>query len=315
MGNKKEEEIKMINFKLNLSKKILLQAIVLIVCFSLVLSWIFLRLKGNLYQEKISATRQIVEVGYSLLADFDTRVQKGELNLEQAQKSAIEAVKNLRYSGNEYFWINDLHPKMIMHPFKPELNGKDISDNKDPNGKRLFVEMVNVCKEKGAGLVEYMWPKQDGSKPVPKISYVSLYKPWGWIIGSGIYIDDMQKEMNQIFYIIFVVGGIIIAGGFAYAILMSRSIAKPIHRVVGGLTDGAEQVSAGSIQVSSASQSLAEGASEQAAGIEETTSSIEEMSSMTKHNAENANQANTLMAETSRVVDEANRSMGALTEP
>jgi methyl-accepting chemotaxis protein len=299
---------------LNLSKKILFQAVVLIVCFSMVLTWIFLRLKGNLYQEKITATRQIVEVGYSLLADYDARVQKGELKLEEAQKRAIEGVKNLRYDGKEYFWINDLHPMMIMHPYKPELNGKDISDNKDPNGKRLFVEMVNVCKEKGAGLVEYMWPKQDGSKPVPKISYVSLYKPWGWIIGSGIYIDDMQKEMNQIFYIIFIVGGIIIAGGFFFAIMTARSIAKPIHRVVEGLTDGADQVSAGSIQVSSSSQSLAEGASEQAAGIEQTTSSIEEMSSMTKHNAENANQANTLMAETSQVVDEANRTMGALTE-
>jgi methyl-accepting chemotaxis protein len=302
------------SFKLNLSKKILFQALAIIVCFSLVLTWVFLRLKGNIYQEKITATRQIVEVAYSLLADYDALVQKGDLKLEEAQKRAIEGIKNLRYDGKEYYWINDLHPTMIMHPFKPEMNGKDISDNKDPNGKRIFVEMVNVCKEKGAGLVEYMWPKQDGSKPVPKISYVSLYKPWGWIIGSGIYVDDLQKEMNQIFYIIFIVGGMIILGGLVFAIMMARSIAKPINRVVAGLTDGADQVSAGSIQVSSSSQSLAEGASEQAAGIEETTSSIEEMASMTKHNAENANQANTLMAETRRVVDEANHSMGALTE-
>jgi len=85
------------SFKLTLSKKIIFQAVVLIVCFSLVLTWVFFRLKGNLYQEKISATRQIVEVGYSLLADFDARVQKGELNLEEAQKRAIEGVKNLRY--------------------------------------------------------------------------------------------------------------------------------------------------------------------------------------------------------------------------
>jgi methyl-accepting chemotaxis protein len=124
----------------------------------------------------------------------------------------------------------------------------------------------------------------------------------------------MQKEMAQIFYVIFIVGGIIILGGFAFAVMTARSIAKPINRVVEGLTNNADQVSTGSVQVSSASHSLAEGASEQAAGIEETTSSIEEMSSMTKHNAENANQANTLMAETSRVVDEANHSMGALTQ-
>ena len=300
--------------KFNLSKKILLQALAIVICFSLVLTWVFLRLKGNIYEEKITATKHVVQVAHSILADYETRVRKGELNGEEAQKRALEGIKNLRYSENEYFWINDLSPVMIMHPYKPELNGKDLSDNKDPNGKRIFVEFVNVCKEKGAGLVEYMWPKQDGSKPVPKISYVSLFKPWGWVIGSGIYIDDMKKDMSQVFYIIFIVGGIIIAGGIIFAVLTARSISKPIARVAEGLSEGADQVSAGSVQVSSASQSLAQGASEQAAGIEETSSSIEEMSSMTRHNAENANQANALMAETTQVVDEANRSMGELTK-
>jgi methyl-accepting chemotaxis protein len=300
--------------KLNLSKKILFQALAIVICFSLVLAWVFLRLKGNIYEEKITATKHVVEVAYSILADYETRVRKGELSGEEAQKKALEGIKTLRYNEKEYFWINDLRPVMIMHPYKPELNGTDLSDNKDPNGKRIFVEFVNVCKEKGAGLVEYMWPKQDGSKPVPKISYVSLFKPWGWVIGSGIYIDDMKKDMSQVFYIVFIVGGIIIAGGIIFAFLTARSISKPIGRVAEGLSEGADQVSAGSVQVSSASQSLAQGASEQAAGIEETSSSIEEMSSMTRHNAENANQANTLMAETTQVVDEANHSMGELTK-
>jgi methyl-accepting chemotaxis protein len=99
----------------------------------------------------------------------------------------------------------------------------------------------------------------------------------------------------------------------AFGIFLSRSITQPITRVVEGLTEGSEQVASASSQVSSASQSLAEGASEQAAGLEETSSSIEEMASMTRKNADNANQANTLMADTSKVVEEANRSMTELT--
>ncbi len=304
--------MKISQFKL--STKIIVQALMIVVCFSLVLTWVFLRLKEKIYDEKVVATRHVVEVAYSILMSYENRAQKGELKLEEAQKRAMTAIQNLRYEEKEYFWINDLHPRMVMHPFKPELNGKDLTDHKDPNGKRLFVEFVNVCKEKGAGVVEYMWPKHDGSKPEPKISYVKLFKPWGWIVGSGIYIDDMKKEMAQVFYVIFIVGGMIIIGGLVFAFVMARSISKPIYKVVDGLMDGAEQVSSASGQVSSASQSLAEGASEQAAGIEETSSSIEEMASMTRQNADNANQANLLMSETTKVVEEANQSMVELTE-
>ena len=105
---------------------------------------------------------------------------------------------------------------MIMHPYKPEMNGKDLTDYKDPNGKHLFVEFVKVCQEKGEGMVDYMWPKQDGAKPVPKVSYVKLFKPWGWIVGSGIYIDDMEKEMTHLYYVMGGVAGAIIFGSVIF---------------------------------------------------------------------------------------------------
>ena len=149
---------------------------------------------------------------------------------------------------------------------------------------------------------------------MPKISYVKLLPDWGWIVGSGIYLDDVQKEVAQTLYIILVVLGVIVIGGLGLSFLMARSISRPINRVIEGLSDGADQVTSGSSQVSSSSQSLAEGASYQAASLEETSSSIEEMASMTRQNANNANQADTLMAETSGVVDDANRSMVELTD-
>jgi methyl-accepting chemotaxis protein len=113
---------------------------------------------------------------------------------------------------------------MIVHPIKPELDGKDISDYADPHGKKLFVEFVKVCKENGEGFVEYMWPKPGFAQPVPKVSFVKAYKPWEWVIGTGIYVDDVHTEIAKmrnrliaatgagsvlILVIVFIVAGII----------------------------------------------------------------------------------------------------------
>jgi len=119
--------------------------------------------------------------------------------VEEQKAHVIDLIKNLRYGpeSEDYFWINDMHPKMIVHPYKPELDGQDLSENKDPNGKRLFVEFVNVCRDKGEGFVDYYWPKYGADKPQPKLSYVKLFKEWGWVIGTGLYIDDIDARVEQ----------------------------------------------------------------------------------------------------------------------
>jgi methyl-accepting chemotaxis protein len=101
---------------------------------------------------------------------------------------------------------------MVMHAIKAEMDGQNLSDYKDPDGKGLFVEMVEVCKSSGAGYVDYLWPKPGFSKPVQKTSYVKLLPEWGWIIGSGIYLDDVEKEISHILFIMFGALGIIVLG-------------------------------------------------------------------------------------------------------
>ncbi len=155
-------------------------------------------MQSKLIEEKRSATKNVIDIAYTLVAEYDARAQKGEFSVQDAQKRALTRIKSLRYKNDDYIWINDMHPTMIMHPMKPELDGKDLSENKDPNGKKLFIEMVNVCREKGEGFVDYQWSKPGQEKPVPKISFVKLYKPWGWVIGSGIYIDDVSAEMAKV---------------------------------------------------------------------------------------------------------------------
>jgi len=298
--------------KFKLSTRILLLGITIIVCFALVFAWIVPKIKKSMYQAKVTQTRHVVESAWGVLDYYDKLAKAKTIPIEEAKRQAMAAVKNLRYDVEEYFWINDMEPRMIMHPIQADLDGKNLSENKDPNGKRLFVAMVEVCRKDGAGLVDYLWPKPGTSKPVPKISYVKLLPDWGWIIGSGIYMDEVEKEIAQILYIFFGAGIAVVVGSLCLAVLMARSISHPIHRAIEGLSEVSEQVSSASAQVASASQSLAEGSSQQAAGIEETSSSVEEMSSMTRQNADNANQANGLMLEMRRVVDEANQAMKEL---
>ena len=151
----------------------------------------------KLMEEKRNATKDVLDIAYTLIAAYDHKVANKEMTQEQAQKNVLSLIEQLRYRDNDYFWINDLEPKMLMHPNFPELDGKNLSKDQDPTGKYLFVEMVNICKEKGEGFVTYMWPKPGTTQPVPKLSYVKLFKPWGWIVGSGIYFDDVQVEISR----------------------------------------------------------------------------------------------------------------------
>ncbi|QWR77456.1 methyl-accepting chemotaxis protein [Candidatus Magnetomonas plexicatena] len=151
-------------------------------------------LRVSLEDEKKTKQRHLVDTAYSVLDYYYKQAKDGKITDDEAKKAAMAQVKALRYEEKEYFWINDMHPKMIMHPYKPELDGKDLSDFKDPKGKKLFVEFVETVKKNKSGFVPYIWAKPNSTVLAPKISYVKGFEPWGWIIGSGVYIDDINEK-------------------------------------------------------------------------------------------------------------------------
>ncbi len=158
------------------------------------------------YMKKLYGHRleNIIDVIESMLKTEANKVKTGQISLEEAQSKAIKVITNLRYdNGTGYIWINDLtlpYPKMIMHPTIPELNGK-ILDNPKYNcalgiKKNLFQAFVEICKKDSSGFVNYTWPKPSSKGLIPdvaKLSYVREFKEWGWILGTGIYIDDAVK--------------------------------------------------------------------------------------------------------------------------
>ena len=299
--------------RFKLSTKMVSLGLICILCVTLILIWVYFRFETMVYRNKRTDLKSVTEVAFSLLEVYENRVKSGELTLEDAQKRAALRIKDLRYNGQEYFWINDSGPTMIMHPFKPELDGKDLRDFADPNGKHLFVEFVKVCKERKEGFVDYMWPKPGQRKPVPKISFVKIFEPWGWIVGSGVYIDDVQLELLGIRHLFLGVVIFFVLIGVPLSWWIARSTTRPINLAIEGLTSNADIVGLAAGQLSCSSQKLAEGASEQASAIEETTSSLDEMSAMTKRNAEGADQADRLMQEATSIIVRANDTMKNLT--
>lgn len=182
-------------------------------------------------------TQHIVESGMGVLQYFHDRQLSGELTREEAVAAAMVALEGQRYGDNDYFWVHTLDLQMLMHPFSKALVGNSVAQVKDPNGKFLFREMNDVVRADSAGFVAYDWPKPGVTDPVPKISYVSLFEPWGVVLGSGIYLDDVNgffwAEMAP--KLILAGFGLLVLIGFN--LLIARSINGPLGHAVRAMND------------------------------------------------------------------------------
>ncbi|MGV2989641.1 methyl-accepting chemotaxis protein [Vibrio sp. E150_011] len=191
----------------------------------------------SLTEAKQTKTRHLVESAHTLINHYYEQQQSGQLSQSEAQLSAIAAIKTLRYDHGDYFWINDMTPTMVMHPLKPALVGQNLSQVADPNGKRLFMDIVQVAKSQQEGLVNYMWPKPGADAPVEKISYIKTFSPWGWIVGTGVYVDDIQAQVWGEVKRVMISVGVAVLFMLAFATWLSRSIVTPCQETLNALND------------------------------------------------------------------------------
>ena len=200
-----------------------------------------------IFEERKDNVRHTVEVAHGLVSHFHDLVSQGKLSEEQGKLQAVEAVRALRYGGTEYFWINDMTPTMVMHATKPELDGTDLSQKKDPDGKHIFVTFVDTVKASGSGFVDYQWPKPGNDKPVPKVSYVMGFAPWGWVIGSGVYIDTVDATIAGR-VMDFSLGSVLLAVVLlAVGLLVARSVLKQLGAEPRYVNAVAQQIAAGDL--------------------------------------------------------------------
>ncbi|TFY85171.1 methyl-accepting chemotaxis protein [Pseudomonas kairouanensis] len=212
--------------------------LILIVAVLMLLALGLLMLKqihGDLYQAKRQQTQHVVQTASGILTFYHGLEKTGAMTREDAQKQALSVVRGLRYDHDDYFWINDLTPVMIMHPANPKLDGQNLSAIRDPDGFAVFNEFVVLAKAKGAGIINYRWPKPGADAPVAKTSYIQLFEPWGWIIGSGVYVDDVQAEFTgQVWKASFIGLGIALVMALLVS-LIARSIVRPLQAAVNAM--------------------------------------------------------------------------------
>ncbi len=196
------EKIKL-NFKTFFVKVILPSFISVLLFVLLIFNFIIPFFRENMLNGKKEMIRELVNSTMGIANKYYLASEKGEISVEEAKVIATKEITSLRYGEfqKDYFWITDFSPKMIYHPYRIDLNGQDVSNFKDPKGNKMFVEMAKVVKRNGDGYVNYMWQwMDDSSRIVPKISYVKEFKQWDWIIGTGIYIEDVNEEISNITY-------------------------------------------------------------------------------------------------------------------
>ncbi len=157
----------------------------------------------NRYGDNLTA---VVDIAENVIRDNMARLKRGELpSLEAAKQASLHIIKTMRFNQGGYVWINNTgtpYPRMIMHPLMPSLDGKVMDDPKYNRAygkeKNMFQAFVTACRENGEGYVDYMWPKPgEGDRPSRKISYVRRIDEWQWIIGTGVYTDDLEKDAMQ----------------------------------------------------------------------------------------------------------------------
>jgi methyl-accepting chemotaxis protein len=219
-------------FSLTVSKKLWLLVSSAVAGIAVLTAIFLLSERTLIMEERKNAIRQEIETASSVIVHFQELAAKGALPEDEAKAKALEAVKAMRFGDGNYYFIFNTQLRMVMQPIKPELEGTDLTENKDPAGKHLFVEMANAVKADGAGFVPYMWPKPGQQEAVPKISYAKGIPVWGWIVGSGVYVDTVEAVFWQRLGIFSAGAALLVAVLGAISFFIARSITRPLTQAV-----------------------------------------------------------------------------------
>lgn len=220
--------------------KIIASSLIGILAFLMVMIYILPSIYDRMLDIKRENIKHIIDVNITFLESLEAEVKANKITREEAKQRAYNAIKAMRYGFDkkDYIWINDFEPKIIMHPIRKELEGKNVSDFKDSNGLFIYQEIVKVVKKNGDGFVDYQWPsKTDKEKIVEKISFVKSFEPFGWILGTGIYIEDVKEQVFTLIYVILIIFVFTVALSLGITILISNGISDHVSSVSNNLKE------------------------------------------------------------------------------
>ena len=227
--------------KLGIGGKIWTLVALLVIGLGLLTAQSLSSTRETLIEDRRQTLKQLVESAVSVVGQYQQRAAKGEMTEEAAKAGAFEALRGMRYGNNDYFVVTDLQVNTIMHPLRPDLNGKDMSQVKDPNGVYFARQQVEESKQFGSTYVAYTFPRTKDGPPVPKLSYAQMFKPWGWTILTGVYMDDIDEVYRAKMVDIGAKAAALGVLAAVVAVLIARSITAPLGQLVtrmGALAQG-----------------------------------------------------------------------------
>lgn len=190
-----------------------------------------LNLKDQMIVERKQAAEALVQSGISQINQIEKLVTRGSLTFEEGQQQARELIKNKRYGSNGYFWLNDLNGVMVMHPIKPELDGKNMVAHSTSYISDAFRQFVETARSQGSGFVAYDWPQPGNSELEEKVSFVGKSNKWGWVLGTGVYFTDVEDAFKDeliatsVHTLIFVIALVL------FSTLIAQNILKPLNKL------------------------------------------------------------------------------------
>jgi methyl-accepting chemotaxis protein len=175
--------------------------------------------------------RIAVETATAIAAAYEREERSGRLTHAVAQGAALSAISAIRYRGGAYILITDPHPRMVMHPITPERDGSDLTDVLTPDGKPVFVALVNAVHGGGAGVVDYTWSRQGASAPVRRRAYARAFPPWDWVLSGSDDIDDLAAARWRLAMVLLSIGAVASAVIGLVVGRAGRAIARPIREL------------------------------------------------------------------------------------
>ncbi|MCB1754076.1 MAG: cache domain-containing protein [Gammaproteobacteria bacterium] len=219
--------------KLKIGHRLAALVAVSIIGLVLVGTAVLVETRSVMLEQKRLKVKNVVETASGVVEHYATLASEGVMTEPEARQAATEAVKRMRYDGSGYFWINDMQARMVMHPVDSQLDGTDLSGLKDVNGKAMFVESVNTVAKSGEGFVDSMWTRPGADVPEPKLSYVKGFEPWQWVIGSDIYLSDMDSVFWAEFKVLAVISLLTVAVLVFLFWAITRSIVGSLQAAIG----------------------------------------------------------------------------------
>jgi methyl-accepting chemotaxis protein len=286
-------------FSMSLKSKLLILGFTIFTGLLAVEAYVIREFRNNMLDDRFSRTKLLVEAQASMINHLINAANQKTITDEEARTRALDIIKGSRFDQNNYFWIHDMQTRMVSHPMKPELNGKDLSEMKDPTGKRFFIAMNAVARSKGEGFVEYYWPspyRTDG-EAVPKVSFVKLIPQWDWVIGAGVYLDDVNQTFYAVLMRMVIISVVLFSLMGIVAVAVALRLVREVNESVEIVTRSSHSVRHAGHSLNETSSLLASITTENAAALEETAATTESVSRMIKENSERSLKARSLADE------------------